>query len=198
MSLKNLNPRLGLMLLFILVAGIIRVVLGADSNMSPIAMFTPVGAMALFGGASFSQKWKSYAFPLLTLFISDIILMQVFHKEYASGLLYKGWMWNYVSFVLMVLIGQVMIQKISAGRIVLASVAAAFLHFLVSNFGVWVSGSTDITTGLPFTRDIAGLTKCYILAIPYMQYTLIGTLIYSAIFFGGFELVQRRLRPAHQ
>ena len=81
MSLKNLNPRFGVLLLFILAAGIIRVVLGADSSMSPLAMFTPVGAMALFGGASFSQKWKSYAFPLLTLFASDIILMQFFHNE---------------------------------------------------------------------------------------------------------------------
>ena len=197
MSLKNLNPRFGILLLFILAAGVIRVVLGADANMSPIAMFTPVGAMAIFGGASFSQKWKSYAFPLLTLFASDIILMQFFHREYAQGLLYKGWMWNYASFVFMVLIGQVIIKKISVSNVVFATVAAALVHFAVSNFGVWVSGSTDITTGLPFTRDLAGLTKCYILAIPYMQYTLIGTLIYSAIFFGSFELVQRRLRMAH-
>ncbi|CAL1520719.1 DUF6580 family putative transport protein [Chitinophaga sp. MM2321] len=196
MSLKNLNPRFAVLLLFILAAGIIRVVLGADTNMSPIAMFTPVGAMALFGGASFSQKWKSYAFPLLTLFISDIILMQFFHPEYAAGILYKGWMWNYVSFVFMVLAGQLMIKKISVSNVVLASVAAALIHFAFSNFGVWMSGSTDITTGLPFTRDFAGLAKCYILAIPFMQYALIGNLIYGAIFFGSFQLVQRRLRLA--
>lgn len=196
MSLKNLDPRFGVLLLFILAAGIIRVVLGADTNMQPIAMFTPVGAMALFGGASFSQKWKSYAFPLLTLFISDIILMQFFHKEYAQGLLYKGWIWNYASFVFIVLLGQLLIKKASAGNIVVASVGAALIHFLVSNFGVWASGSTDITTGLPFTKDIAGLTKCYALGIPFMKYALIGNLIYSTIFFGSFELVKRRLRFA--
>ncbi|MFY0253374.1 DUF6580 family putative transport protein [Chitinophaga sp. 30R24] len=196
MSLKNLNPRFGVLLLFILVAGILRVVLGADTSMSPIAMFSPVGAMALFSGASFSQKWKSYAFPLLTLFISDVILMQVFHKEYAAGLLYKGWIWNYASFVLMVLLGQLLIKKASVGNIVVASFSAALIHFLVSNFGVWVSGSTDITTNLPYTRDIAGLTKCYIMGIPYMKYLLVGNLIYSAIFFGSFELVKRRLRFA--
>ncbi|RFS23918.1 hypothetical protein DVR12_08505 [Chitinophaga silvatica] len=196
MSLKNLNPQFGVLLLFIIAAGIIRVVLGADANMSPIAMFTPVGAMALFGGASFSQKWKSYAFPLLTLFISDIILMQFFHKEYASGLLYKGWIWNYASFILIVLLGQVMIKKASVGNIVMASVGAAMIHFLVSNFGVWASGSTDITTGLPFTRDLAGLTNCYVLGIPFMKYTLIGNLIYSTIFFGSFALVKQRMRFA--
>ena len=196
MSLKNLNPQFGVLLLFIIAAGIIRVVLGADVNMSPIAMFTPVGAMALFGGASFSQKWKSYAFPLLTLFISDIILMQFFHKEYASGLLYKGWIWNYASFILIVLLGQVMIKKASVGNVVMAAIGAALIHFLVSNFGVWASGSTDITTGLPFTRDMAGLVKCYALGIPFMKYTLIGNVIYSAIFFGSFALVKQRMRFA--
>ncbi|WP_143307999.1 DUF6580 family putative transport protein [Chitinophaga vietnamensis] len=196
MSLKNLNPRFGILLLFILAAGVIRVVLGADKDMSPIAMFTPVGAMALFGGASFSEKWKSYAFPLLALFFSDLVLMQVFHREYADGLLYKGWMWNYLSFVAIVLIGQVMIKKIAVGNIVLASVAAAVTHWLISDFGVWISGSTNLLTGQPFTKDLAGLSSCYVQAIPYMKYTLIGNLIYCTIFFGSFALIQRRLRLA--
>lgn len=196
MSLKNLNPRFGVLLLFILAAGVIRVVLGADANMQPIAMFTPVGAMALFGGASFSQKWKSYAFPLLTLFISDIILMQVFHREFAAGLLYRGWVWNYASFVLIVLLGQLLIKKASVANILMGSVGAAVLHFLVSNFGVWISGSTNMLTGLPYTRDAAGLTSCYIQAIPYMWYVLVGNVIYSSIFFGSFELVKRRMRFA--
>lgn len=196
MSLKNLNPRFGVLLLFIIAAGIIRVVLGADTNMSPIAMFTPVGAMALFGGASFSEKWKSYAFPLLALFLSDIILMQFFHKEYASGLLYKGWIWNYASFALIVLLGQLLIKKATVGNIVMGAIGAALIHFLVSDFGVWISGSTNFLTGKPFTKDLAGITSCYVQAIPYMRYTLIGNLIYCTIFFGSFELVKRRLRFA--
>lgn len=196
MSLKNLNPRFGVLLLFILAAGVIRVVLGADANMQPIAMFTPVGAMALFGGASFSQKWKSYAFPLLTLFVSDIILMQIFHREYAQGLLYRGWVWNYASFVLIVLLGQLLIRKASVANILMGSVGGALLHFLVSNFGVWVSGSTNMLTGLPYTRDTAGLISCYVQAIPYMWYVLVGNVVYCSIFFGSFELVKRRMRFA--
>ncbi|SEW02698.1 DUF6580 family putative transport protein [Chitinophaga arvensicola] len=196
MSLKNLDPRFGVLLLFIVAAGIIRVVLGADANMQPIAMFTPVGAMALFGGASFSQKWKSYAFPLLTLFISDVILMQVFHRQYAEGLLYRGWVWNYASFVLIVLLGQLLIKKASVANILMGSVGAALLHFLVSNFGVWISGSTNMLTGLPYTKDAAGLISCYVQAIPYMWYVLVGNVIYCSIFFGSFELVKRRMRFA--
>ncbi|NLR78577.1 DUF6580 family putative transport protein [Chitinophaga eiseniae] len=196
MSLKNLNPRFSVLLLFILAAGILRIVLGADTAMSPIAMFSPVGAMALFGGASFSQKWKSYAFPLLALFISDIVLMQFFHRQYAEGLLYKGWMWNYASFILIVLLGQLVIKKASVGNILISAVGAAFIHFLVSNFGVWISGSTNLLTGQPYTKDLAGISSCYIQAIPYMKYALVGNLIYCTIFFGSFELVKRRMRFA--
>ncbi|MBV8254323.1 MAG: hypothetical protein JO154_17115 [Chitinophaga sp.] len=198
MSLKNLNPQFGILLLFIIVAGVIRVVLGADASMTPIAMYTPIGAMALFGGATFQQKWKSYVFPLLTLFVSDVVLMQVFHKEYASGLLYSGWYWTYLSFILVVVIGQVMIKKIAVGNIVLASVVAAIVHWIISDFGVWIAGSTDLLTGKPYTKDMAGFISCYAQAIPYMRYFLMGTLIYSGVFFGGLVAVQyKKLRAAH-
>jgi hypothetical protein len=190
MSLKNLNPRFGILLLFILAAGIIRVLAGGQ--VTPFSNISPIGAMALFGGAYFSSKGKAYGFPLLTLFLSDVIMMQVFYSEYTQGLLYSGWIWTYISFAAMVLVGQLIIKKISVGNVVLAAVAAALTHWLISDLGVWLSGSTDITTGKPYTRDLAGLIKCYTLAIPYMKNMLIGNLIYGAIFFGGFELMQRR------
>jgi hypothetical protein len=89
-----------------------------------------------------------------------------------------------------------MIKKISVLNVGMAAIAAALVHFLVSNFGVWASGSTDITTNLPFTRDFAGLLKCYALGLPFMKYTLVGNLIYSTIFFGSFALVKQRMRFA--
>ncbi|MFB6457644.1 DUF6580 family putative transport protein [Chitinophaga sp. Hz27] len=197
MSLKNLNPQFGVLLLFILAAGVIRVVLGADASMSPIAMFSPLGAMALFGGSTFAKSWKAFVFPLLALFLSDLVLMQVFNKQYAQGLLYSGWYWTYLSFVLIVLVGQVMIKKIAVGNIVAASIVAAIVHWVVSDFGVWIAGGTDMTTMQPYTKNMAGFISCYAQAIPYMRFFLAGTLIYSAVFFGGLVLVQgKKLRTA--
>lgn len=190
MSLKSLNPRLGVLLLFIFAAGLIRVLAGGQ--VTPFSNISPIGAMALFGGAYFSSKGKSYGFPLLTLFLSDVIMMQLFYREYTQGLLYSGWIWTYISFAAMVLVGQLIIKKVSAGSVILAAAAAALTHWLIADFGVWLGGGTDITTGQPYTRDIAGLIKCYTLAIPYMKNMLIGNLIYGAIFFGGFEIAQRR------
>jgi hypothetical protein len=76
--------------------------------------------------------------------------------------------------------------------VIAGAVGAALLHWIVTDCGVWLSGGTAITTGLPYPRDWNGLVKCHILAIPFMKNMLIGNLVYSAVLFGGFEYLQKR------
>ena len=49
----------------------------------------------------------------------------------------------------------------------------ALIFFLISNFGVWISGMYGFTT--------KGLITCYILAIPFFAYSIISTIIFSLI-----------------
>lgn len=49
----------------------------------------------------------------------------------------------------------------------------ALIFFIITNFGVWVSGMY----GYSFT----GLVECYILALPFFSYNLISTLIFSSL-----------------
>jgi len=191
MSLRNLNPRLGVLLLFIAGAGILRIL--GEGHVTPYSNISPIGAMALFAGAYFNNTWKSYLFPLLTLFISDIVVQQLFYPDFAKGgLLYQGWAWTYLGFAAMVLAGQLIIKKVHIGNIVIAAAAAAVAHWLIADFGVWLGGCTDPTTGKLYTKDAAGLLRCYAMAVPYMKFMFIGNVVYGAIFFGGFELMQRR------
>ena len=68
------NPtRTSVLLLFILATGAIRVLLHTDPVLSPLTNFSPLGAMALFGGAQFGRSLKAFAFPLLSLLVSDLI-----------------------------------------------------------------------------------------------------------------------------
>jgi len=53
------------------------------------------------------------------------------------------------------------------------SLLGATIFFIVTNFGVWLSGYYEYT--------FSGLLNCYILAIPFFGYTLIATLIFSII-----------------
>ncbi len=49
----------------------------------------------------------------------------------------------------------------------------SIIFFIISNFGVWLSGSYGFT----FT----GLIYCYIVAIPFFSYTVLSTILYSSI-----------------
>ena len=187
--MNKIEPRTIVLVLFIIIAASYRLLL-ADHAQLPITNFTPIGAMALFGGSYFYDRSKAFAFPLLSLWIGDIFLNRYWYFD-EWVILYDGFGWVYGSFLGMVLIGR-LIKKVSVKNVVLSAVSAALLHWLVSDFGVWLAGGTDVTTGLPYTRNIVGLLKCYYLAIPYMQNVLIGNLVYGALFFGVFELLQKR------
>ena len=49
----------------------------------------------------------------------------------------------------------------------------ALIFFIVTNFGVWVSGM--------YGYSLAGFISCYILAIPFFAYSFISTLMFSSI-----------------
>jgi hypothetical protein len=183
MSVLKINPRNAVLLLIIIVTAALR--LASFSGWGPLAVFTPVGAMALFGGAYFSGTLKPLAFPLLTLFISDVVLsLTVFSgSEYRDGLLYNGWVWTYGAFALMTISGKLIIRDITVVRIVIAVIVSTVIHWLVSDIGACVV-EKQFTFSLYAERLIT--------AIPYEWRFLGGTAIYSALLFGGFELLQRK------
>jgi len=187
---RTINLRVRVLIGFVLSAAIARVLapplLGHPSN------FTPIGAMALFAGAHFTERWKALLLPFLTLFISDVIIQQFFYHGQYGVLLYEGWYWTYAAFALIVLLGRWMIRKVSAKSVLLAVVSASLAHWLITDFGTWLGGGLDISTGKPYTADWEGLTKCYYLALPFLKDFALGAISYSAVMFGSFEWVQKR------
>lgn len=193
---QKINPRPFVLASFILAAGMFRLLTSSGTTITPLSNFTPLGAMALFGGCYYSDKWKAYLLPLLTLWLTDIVLNRVFFFH-QWVFFYNGFVWTYASFALMVLIGQY-IKRVSVKSVVLAAIAGAVAHWLVSDIGVWLDGGTNITTGLPFTRDWSGFMACLYLALPFMKNMFLGNLIFGAAFFGLFEFLQRRFPVLQQ
>tara|TARA_Y100000590_G_scaffold462932_1_gene628352 strand:- start:1436 stop:1927 length:492 start_codon:yes stop_codon:yes gene_type:complete len=56
---------------------------------------------------------------------------------------------------------------------IFGSLFGAVLFYIITNFGVWSLGSYGYT--------INGLLTCYTLAIPFFAYSIISTLIFSAL-----------------
>lgn len=189
MSAQKINPRIAVLLTMIVVVAAIRVLNSAQ--LTPFANFSPIGAMALFGGSYFTSKWKAFLFPILTLLISDIVINTVVYKG-AYGIMYSGWYWVYIVFALIVVYGKTLIKKVSVKSVLSASVVAALSHWLISDFTVWLGGGTDLRTMTPLTKDWAGLLQCYVQGFPFMRNFMLGTIVYSGVLFGAFEWMQRR------
>ena len=172
---------------FILLAGIYRI-LPHPGN------FSPIGAMALFGGAYYASRLNSFIVPLITLWLSDIILNNVIYSQYFKEftLFYDGFYWVYGSFILVACIGRLLQNNVTFISVPMAAIASALLFFIVSNFGVWISGTM-------YPHNFIGLVACYTAGIPFFSTSLVGDLLFSGILFGSFELLRRYfpvLQPA--
>ncbi|MDD2528461.1 MAG: hypothetical protein PHW35_13375 [Lentimicrobiaceae bacterium] len=146
--------------------------------------FSPIAALALFGGAHYTNRWAAYLIPLLALWFSDLFLNYTFFGSFVP--FYQGAIFTYAAFALIVLLGSITLKKLSVNNILFTSLSASIIFFTVSNFGVWISG-----TMYPLTSQ--GLLACYSAAIPFFRNTLAGDLVYSFAVFYGFAYAQSRL-----
>jgi hypothetical protein len=164
--------------MLILVAALYRVI--PDRPMG----FAPHWAMALFAGSVIKDRRVAFAFPIFSMFISDVI----YHLLYINGMtsisgFYSGQFTNYLLFAAMTLIG-FMMKKINIKNIVSFSFIICTAFFLLSNFFVWNGGGGY---GRPHTFE--GLMLCYQDGLPFYGYSIVATLLFSGILFGAHKLV---------
>lgn len=185
MSENKFNPRTVLLLLITAVIAVLRVYFNFSENMTAMANYSPLAAMALFGGSYFKGNIKPALFPLAAIFISDIILSATVYKQYSNGFLYDGWFWVYGAFALIALCGKFIIRTVTVHSIALSILAAVFIHWIVTDFGVWL-GSTA------YPQTLNGFIACLAAAVPFEIRLMLATVIYSSIMFGVFEFARKK------
>jgi len=184
-----MNIRFGTIVLLIFAAAMSRLIPHPPN-------FAPIGGMALFGAAYFTQRYWAFIVPIVSMWISDLILNNVVYGEYFDGFVWfhTGSLFTYSAFALIVLLGLFTLKKVHIPNLIGSALAASVIFFVVSNFGVWFLGTM-------YPKDFGGLLTCYIAGIPFFQNTLGSDLFYTTILFGAFELGARRfpqlqLQPA--
>jgi hypothetical protein len=143
--------------------------------------FAPIGAAALFGGARL-RGWQAYLVPLIAMLLTDPIrsLMEGGYPAYSWGSLAI-----YGSFMISVLLGRLFLQNSnSVPRIGLVTLAGSLQFFLLTNFVTWAA-----STMYPHTW--AGLTACYVAAIPFFGYTVAADLFYCGVLFGSYAWLKK-------
>ncbi len=174
-SMKSIiiTPRFWFLTSIIFIAAITRV-------FPHIPNFTPIAAIALFGGTYFTDKFSAFLVPLFAMFISDCFIELFTGWGFHSTIVYV-----YVSVALITIIGMFIKKQVTIKNILLGSLTSSVLFFIITNFGVWAS--------LDFQNGTAGLATTYALGVPFFAPTLIGDLFFNGILFGSFYVAQRRL-----
>ena len=137
--------------------------------------FMPIAASALFAGRMLRVPSLSPIVPLAALALSGTLMgaddWRVTLVVYAAiilpafaGMLSQRWRGMVVPFAVML--------------------PCSLIFFAATNFAVWAfSGMYPLTW--------AGLTQCYIAALPFLQNTVAGDMFWTAALFGGAFLAQR-------
>ncbi|TGL60008.1 DUF6580 family putative transport protein [Leptospira jelokensis] len=133
--------------------------------------FTPVLAVSLFSGAYLADRRLALVVPILAMFVSDLYLG--FHN-------------------LMPVVYGFMIVSVLFGKQIGTSMAKSFgytvvgsvIFFVVTNLAVWA------TSGM-YSLDVAGLSQCFVMALPFFQNSILGDVVYSGILFGSMAFLNR-------
>jgi hypothetical protein len=170
------------------------ILLAALSRLLPLPPnFAPIEAVALFGGALFANRRLAFLVPVLAMLASDLVLgvtRGATYLQYVTSVAYlPSLLANYLCIAATVVLAFGLRGRVTGSRVLGYSLAGSVLFFLVSNFAVWVTAF--VVPGYPACST--GLLPCYVAAVPFFKTTLVSTLVYSALLFGGFALLRSRV-----
>jgi hypothetical protein len=135
----------------------------------------PVAASALFAGIMLRHKALAPLVPLLALAISDAVIG------------FDGWrltLVTYAASTIPALLPMLSSRVRKPGMFAPAMVACSLMFFAVTNLAVWAFSGM-----YPVTFD--GLVACYVAALPFLQRTIVGDLMWAVALFGGAWLVKK-------
>jgi len=136
--------------------------------------FTPLAASTLFAAAVFRVRLLSLAVPLAAVAASDSILgfydWRVMAVVYAASALPAAM--------------ALCVTRLRSPLVLLSlAVTSSVTFFLATNFAVWAFEGM-------YTHDLAGLSACYVAALPFFKNTIAGDLFWTCVLFGGRELIR--------
>ena len=135
--------------------------------------FAPIAAIGLFSGVYFSNRKYAFALPLLAMLVSDAIIG--FAEIWITLAVYG-------SFAIAGLIGLWLKKNKNLTNTIGASLLASSAFFVITNLVVWLATPW-------YTKNVAGISQCFFLAIPFFRNTILGDLFYVGVLFGVYELV---------
>lgn len=134
--------------------------------------FTAVGAAAFAFALLFPTDKKVFFIPLVSLLVSDLILG--FHDTMLF--VYGGYMLALLPFMMMSEAKSSRLQK------VLTVLSGSLVFFVISNFGVWISGQM-------YPQNVAGLIETYVMGLPFYKNQFLSDILLTPVLFYSFKMM---------
>jgi hypothetical protein len=135
----------------------------------------PVCSMAFCGGLYLGKRWALLV-PLAAMLVSDIFLGFSIISAFVYG-----------CYIASGFIGLALRERRTLPWITGGTVAGSVLFFVITNFATWA-----LTNLYPHT--VAGLVRCYDMAIPFFRGTLAGDVLFTSVFVAVMEFARRPAR----
>ena len=142
--------------------------------------FTPIIAVAIMSGYFFKNINLSFLVLIVVMLLSDLFIG-----------FYENIIFVYTSLILITFIFYKINNKINYKNLFICGFAGSLVFFAISNFGVWALGSLG-PDNIPYEKNLDGLIRCYLLAIPFFTNTLISTLLFSYTAFSANLLLKKK------
>lgn len=152
--------------------------------------FSPAIVMALFSGAVIKEKKLAFIVPIFSMFLADV-LFQV--SGIAPGFWGWGQLFGYGILALITIFG-FYLKKINVLNIVGFTIASTLIFFFLSNSSIWLLDSD----GSFYAKTFTGYMNCLAAGIPFLKNNLVADLLYSAVFFGGYALLEKKYMLEHK
>ncbi|MFT4093170.1 MAG: hypothetical protein QM640_05985 [Niabella sp.] len=190
--MNKVNMRTGVIMVMILLAALSRV-LPHPYNFSPLV------AMALFGGVQFKNKWQAYLMPVGAYLISDLVLQltgMMGSYSFTQPFVMVAQIFVYAGMILVTALGT-SLHNPKVIKLLGYSLTGSAIFWLVSNFGVWAGN--HFAAGTSFYEPGLTLGFTYLRALPFYNSfstelfvnAFAGDLLYVAVLFGAFALIQK-------
>ena len=159
--------------------------------------FSPMQSMALLGGAYITRKYLAYILPIVLIYVTDFVLnntiYRIYYPDHEGLVFFSDYMLVVLpSILLIVALGQFFLKRFKTEKLILTALAGSVLFFLITNFGAWIS-PTSI-----YSKNIAGLLQSYIAGIPFFRASVLSTLLFTLLSFGGIEVLANYLSKRSQ
>ena len=145
--------------------------------------FTPLGAIALFGGTYFNDKWKGYLVPLFSLLISDIVINYMYSSRLTIDFFSLLSLFRYLCIALTVFMGT-RIKNVSFLNVGAASILSVIVFWLLTDLPFLYPGI--------YPNTLVGYGQSLMAALPFQKNMLLGDAFFGVLLFGSFELAKNK------